>query len=354
MVTSYLFNPENDVALASGLRNYTPPSAAAALALSGAMLPWWLGAPGDAVLVPRGLLDEARRWAEATAECFGEGPRPVVTLAGIDAVEPWGWSAYTLRLLEKAGCPEALLRRHSSRIEVHRQFSHRRTAAEVLRRLGDNSVVEARSWQEVERFATEHPAFYLKAPWSSSGRGVFRSIGNLRELAEGIIRRQGSVMLEPAYDGVQDFAMLFRADGAGAVRFEGYSLFDTEGTPSYTGNRLLTDDNIEACIAGYVGREKLTKLREQLAGALGETATAHGYRGPLGVDMLVYRSTGGYAVAPCLEVNCRYTMGFVAHALVKRGLRGRMTAIPDGSPLPGGAVLLSPAGGSYRFVALPH
>ena len=47
----FLFNPENDIALAAGRQNFTPPKAAVQMALSGATLPWWLGDSDDYLLL---------------------------------------------------------------------------------------------------------------------------------------------------------------------------------------------------------------------------------------------------------------------------------------------------------------
>ena len=52
--------------------------------------------------------------------------------------------------------------------------------------------------------------------------------------------------------------------------------------------------------------------------ALTKVVAAH-YSGPAGVDMLTYRdSSGGVAIAPCIEVNLRMTMGFAARAVMNR------------------------------------
>ena len=47
----FLYNPENDIALASGLPRITPPRQASDIHLSGALLPVWLAGEGDYVLV---------------------------------------------------------------------------------------------------------------------------------------------------------------------------------------------------------------------------------------------------------------------------------------------------------------
>lgn len=214
--------------------------------------------------------------------------------------------------------------------------------------LGFDSVTEAACLDDVRRFASRFPDFYVKAPWSSSGRGVFRGRDISEAQVAGIIRRQGSVMLERGYDGVQDFAALYYARG-GDVAFHGYSMFFTGGA-AYGGNLLLTDEEIARRIGEMAGAARLAEVRCEVGRLLAETAAAPGYEGPLGVDMLVYRSGDGFDIAPCIEVNLRYTMGFVAHGAVERGVRGRMT-VTSGGDIPAGAFALSAPAGGFRFIA---
>ena len=62
------------------------------------------------------------------------------------------------------------------------------------------------------------------------------------------------------------------------------------------------------------------------------------YKGPLGVDMMIYRDGNkGLAVNPCVEVNLRMTMGMVVAALGQNhGLRGQFSIgnkVTEGTPL---------------------
>lgn len=47
----YVFNPENDLALASGLVNYTAPKNARKIRNDLQMLPLWIASEGDSLLV---------------------------------------------------------------------------------------------------------------------------------------------------------------------------------------------------------------------------------------------------------------------------------------------------------------
>lgn len=345
----FLFNPENDIALGAGKTCFTPPKAAVAMARAGATLPWWFGDEGDYLLLPDDNL--RRQWFEEVTARFGKGPSPVTSLKDVDIRElsPWGHSAYTARLFQKHGAPSSLVNTEMERSEFYRSLSHRRTALNVLRSLGSDTSAEAFSLEDVRQFAARFPDFYVKAPWSSSGRGVFRSKDISESQVEGIMRRQGSVMLEKAYDGTQDFAMLFMAHGE-KIEFHGYSVFFTGGT-AYGGNILASDVEIECRLSELAGAARVAQVREEIATALTETVAAPGYEGPLGVDMLVYKSDNGLEIAPCIEVNLRYTMGFVAHSVASRGISGRMVVSRYEEDYPENTLLLSAPVAPFLFAA---
>lgn len=149
-------------------------------------------------------------------------------------------------------------------------------------------------------------------------------------------------MLEPVHDKVMDFAMLFETDMAGETRYVGMSEFFNERGAAYTGNKVVTDDAIVAHLGEYVPEHMIADLRDAMADVL-HGLTAGKYAGCMGVDMMVARDADGACyVVPCVELNLRMTMGFVAHRLRERvGRDGVMRVIagekraatPDALPL---------------------
>ena len=67
---------------------------------------------------------------------------------------------------------------------------------------------------------------------------------------------------------------------------------------------------IEDIVAGYISRETLTTVREDLTGILTDTLTGH-YEGFLGVDQIICR-TDSPIIVPVSEINLRMTMGLIA------------------------------------------
>ncbi len=355
----FLFNPENDIALASGKAGFTPPKNAAELHRRGAMLLWWLGDSGDGVLVDERDFEAAERFGAEAGNLFGAGPEVVADARGCDVGEPvpWGWSANALRLFENGGC--AVAREEHDRMDRLRMLSHRRSSVEINRRLADAAIgmfpplpKEIDSPAELEAAIKEWGAVYVKAPWSSTGRGVICSEGistdELLRRSEGTMRRQGSVLVEKALDKVVDFAMLFKS-GSGNVAFEGYSLFFNGRGSAYGGNLLLPDEEIERRLAEFVPRELLRRVAETLRDILSELV-GQDYRGRFGVDMMICRDhSGGYMLAPCVELNLRLTMGVVAHRLTERieRFRDKKLIVAPANIVPDGAFWLVPRNDSY-------
>lgn len=305
----HLFNPENDLALAAK-GNYTPPKNATLLARSGELLPAWLAEPGDSVLV------EDVNAYKGNPVLKKLGVKVTDTARGFTSFAPWGWSKYARGIYAAkgadAGLPDDL------GLEIHRELSHRRTAAELNLMLREKlsfdipePAIEITDFSRLKEI--DYPC-YLKSPWSSSGRGVFQinsvAAADLEKRIGGMIRNQGSVMVERALDKVRDFAMLFNINKNGC-RFIGYSLFSNNGT-SYSGNILASNAELKAILVSIVDVNFLNELEEILPDILNKLYAGR-YNGNLGIDMMVYTNKqGSNAVAPTIEINLRNTMGFVA------------------------------------------
>lgn len=280
-------------------------------------MPAWWGGAADAVLAPPELEADAR-WLERE---YGLQPQ-IWRGQAVDRVEPWGWSADAVRQFEAAGVPSAQLP-DAAAIERMRQLSHRRSSIRLLEALqwSGPHPVELTDADELVRLEGVHPGCFVKTPWSGSGRGVFCAstlhTAALRRRAEGIIHRQGSVMLERGFDCVADFAALYQATDSG-VKFTDWSLFFTESMGTYCGNVVAPQSFILEHLSRFVPDAELIHTASQLQQALTELI-GDSYRGPLGIDMMIYRDpAAGYALHPCIELNLRCTMGVVAANVARR------------------------------------
>lgn len=320
----HLFNPQNDLALALNLENYTAPPAAVELARAGSCLPLWYGKPGDE-FVTEGV---NARWLGELRDAFGMEVRPWGHSTEGLRPEPWGWSKAARRDFLRLGFgPETMP--DDAELERLRELSGRRSACILGRALAreglmaeETAAMEIRSLDEAREYAGLHPDALLKLPWSSSGRGQIRVSGEndfetRRQAIEGALRRYGYLTAEPfRRDKLADVAHLFEAR-EGRVRYCGLSVFETEPNGDYSGNVLGSEEALRAMLESrFTGiAAKLDRIAEGQAHAL-ESLLGNAYEGPLGVDMMIVGDEGeACSVVPCVELNLRMTMGHVAHRL---------------------------------------
>ncbi len=340
-----LYNPENDMALASDALSYTPTASAAALRRSGALLPLWWSEEGDAVLVEPQWLDTARDLCRR----FSLPAIPVAAPVHADSAMPWGWSRDTRRFLASAGVAHLP---DDEEIRTLRMLSHRRTSIAMLKALNIPAELMPAEFYEPSAAldAIRHmDGAVLKMPWSSSGRGVFysRRISPvmLEKTVRDVISRQGSIIVERELDKIRDFAALYHSNGH-RVEYRGLSLFSTDKNGHYTGNLLMSQPELEA----ELGTDTAL-MTQRAATVLTQLITPH-YKGWLGVDMMLHRTAdGNTALWPCVEVNLRMTMGVVALYVADRALspgeRGVMNVIHGN--VPAGCTNLSPTGGNVSY-----
>lgn len=325
----YLFNPDADLALASGEANYIAPASVRRMTDDLAMLPLWYAPGGSGVLAPSAYnLDFLKRMS-------GEFPLAVRLLTEPELAghpdcqpHPWGWSPALRRRMLRGGVLPHRLPSDEALARLRRQAG-RDVALEVLAAFdgwpeccGEGSRLDTLA--DCQRYAArQQGACLFKSPWSGSGKGLqWCREGFTPSVARWCNRqlaKQGFLVAMPLYNKVYDFAMEFQADGQGAVDFIGYSLFDTNAQGAYAGSRLEPDEDIELHLARWVSRETLETVRKRLPALL--AASYPGYAGYLGVDMMICRigeKQPRYALFPCVEVNLRMNMGIVARLFCDR------------------------------------
>lgn len=304
MAHALIFNPENDLALASGLEHFTPPKAAVELARKEALLPLWWAEPGDLILAPPQMAPQA----ESLKKQYGLHGTVTTDLSPCTEAMPWGWSMHVRRKLINAGMSDTLLP-SPSQIETIRALSHRRSTIAIHNSLGTPNhliPIEAFSIEQVRQAIAAFGRAMIKLPWSCSGRGVFSNISlkseELERRLKGAINRQGSVIIEPLYEPVAECSALYYADGNGSVSLRGFSAFRSTPSGAYLENVIAPQPQIMA----YCGRDAVAAATT-LVPILGKLINGN-YKGWLGVDML--RHSKG--LNPCMELNLRITMGVVA------------------------------------------
>ena len=320
-----IFNPEHDLALAFGGTNYTPPPMARLLRRDLQLLPMWIGCKGDCVLSQDGENDA--QWVETVNRYYDLGVN-VVSVEQIpifDKILPWGWNHYLRRRLVLDDAQEQALP-SIEYIDNIRMLSHRRISIEIHRMflervngLHNITPMECYDIESVLEYARKHPCAYTKAPWSSSGKGIYRALDinglDFTRWVSGIIKRQGSIMCERPLNAVLDFAMEFKCEG-GKSEFIGYSVFNNDTHSSFSGGLIGATDFLHKTIVESLGDEQLLCDVRATAVNIVDNLIAPQYNGYLGIDMMIYRDENGeLCLNPCIELNLRTTMGVVSSVI---------------------------------------
>ncbi|CDF21892.1 putative uncharacterized protein [Prevotella sp. CAG:617] len=357
--TLHWFNPWHDDALAVGSPYYNPSRFSVRMERALAVLPAWWAAEGDIVHTPQ---PPSEAWLQRVGSLL---PRvryaDCVSPETFKRVEPWGWDARLCFLLRRMGWqgrpytdPEAL-----------RALSSRATAVRMLPRLtGRHPMWTGRSClikslDELPAIWKDTPEVIVKAPWSCSGRGTRyitpECTESERGWMSGILRRQGCLEVEPYYRRLADFAMEFNLTSQGAV-YDGLSVFITE-KGNYAGNRVCTEEQAQQLLQPHVQPEQLQQLRQAWTEELNLHVAPH-YHGPLGIDMMAVDTPGGVRLHPCVEINLRRTMGWVAlrlRRLLPPGSTGRMFVSDSRMPASAHRLPLAPEeDGPYMYLELTH
>lgn len=283
----YVFNPENDMALANGSAGYVPPAPIRKFRKDNWTLPKIWAGENDIVWDGK----ENLRDYDITEVC------------------PWGWSRAIVHELQKAGVRRDVMP-SDEWIDNIKILSSREFATKIQQELKLDIAV-CQTWGQVDLFVRKYGRSVMKTLWSSSGKGLMMTdANNARAWMENAVSRDGAIVCEQWMDKSLDFALEFYVDKDGTVVYEGLSVFSTAATGRYLWQDCRTEHERKQLLLAKVKEEKLDMLinwwRERL---MGPDIRAFGYYGPMGIDMLV-DSQG--RINPCVEINWRMTMGHVS------------------------------------------
>ncbi|MFZ1236049.1 MAG: hypothetical protein WAR39_03450 [Prevotella sp.] len=329
----HIFNPEHDVALAADMRTFTAPHAARELRADLGFLPALWASDGDLVLV-----DDVCTAVEAVRH-LKQYAHEVVFVSDADlakvpidfsslTVEPWGWdSALKYRLLCINETFDNVVPSDDELNRI-RGLSNRLFAAHkvlpLLVSLSERFLGESLYFEDnAELLSTilmgKQKSFVLKAPWSSSGRGL-RYVNNdftnhVKGWCANIIQRQGGIMIEPQYRKIKDFGMEFFVHNDAHIEYLGLSVFSTVHG-AYNANVIATEEIKREMLSRFVPVEFLDLIKTHVISIL-TPLFKDAYTGPFGIDMMIVsvNNQPDLYIHPCVELNLRHTMGHVALAL---------------------------------------
>ncbi|HEU4597269.1 MAG TPA: hypothetical protein VFS10_19215 [Pyrinomonadaceae bacterium] len=301
---------ENELASLAASSKYRrlPPSDALNHRLAGHLL--WLARPGDALLVAEPWSERLRSEAQR---------RGVELVSPHDSREqrgrlftPWGWTPSAVAAGERAGAsvrapPLDVVARVNSKLWSH--------ALEVELGMALRGAALARTFEELlEAVARACPApddkWVVKSPYGFAARERVLGRGPVLEepQAKWSRRRLASgetLIFQPWLEVVREYGVVSEIAPDGSSELRGVSDLQTNGAGTGTGY-----------ILGRPPEPRRLAELERVARLVARRLYVEGYHGPVGIDALEH--AGG--LHPLLEVNARYTMGFVALA-VERSLK---------------------------------
>jgi len=335
----YLFNPTCELAVANCSVNFMAPAQLRRFENELSMLPWILARPQDIVLADKvpsqkftALMEKAGFILPAFRVTGSSFSDPDFLSLKKGRLNPWGWSPAANKLFAplKPGCspqfqnsPVAVWR------EIHRDLYSRKTSLAILQSIVKQHI--SNQWLafcDLPEICTNHEEIIalqqrwgrvvVKAPWSSSGRGLQVLRPNEynqtnRQVISGFLKQQGFVVTGPWHEKVLDLSFQFFSHGNGVVEYKGLTSFSTDHSGHYNGNYIRELPlGLTPGLKAFI-QQNIPEAQKVLTEALIASDYSSAYSGWIGVDALIWKSAEGkLKLHPCIEINCRFTMGAIA------------------------------------------
>ncbi|MDR0547407.1 MAG: hypothetical protein LBG77_07490, partial [Dysgonamonadaceae bacterium] len=330
------FNPGHETAVVNASRHYQAAENQVKMQQDLAFLPAWYAGKDDFVLIdnplPYSFQSIIQAFTIAEPIAVSEINQNYERLKR-QTVMPWGISPQSIHYFEKLNQQYSLDWKIPVWTDNLRYLGSRFAAQAVLKQLIftipeiENELLPefVSSVEEIEkRLLQSDEKQLVKSPFSSSGRGlVWLPFGKLaqseRQIICGMLKKQGQVSIENALDKRLDFSMHFEIVNPDEIRFLGYSVFQTNAKGAYENSRLASQSVLLQEITKYIPVKLLEKVKLSLLHQLKNRYSAH-YQGTIGVDMLIYFSKNQYRLHPCVEINMRKSMGYLALKLYENFL----------------------------------
>ena len=327
----FYFNPTCELAVANGSFSYMPPRLLRGFERDCSILPFVFGKSGDFVLTEEAPSKEFTMRLKDTGFEMPEFCQLQELISGktetIGTILPWGWSPaahFYLKDLKEKCSPEFRESPVFSWKDEQKTLFERITSLDFLTLfLKQNPLdfligpelagTKVTAIEEIEKLLNNQFPLVLKAPVSSSGRGVQiirkpKLNTSNRQWISGILNQQKYLIAEPFLDKAVDFSFQFKISD-NETEYLGYSIFETNTNGQYQSTLIHPEINqtISVEMNSKIGETALL-LKE----ALKNSVYAKWHRGFLGIDAMIYSETGGLKIQPCIEINSRMNMGILS------------------------------------------
>ena len=335
----HYFNPTCELAVANGSFSYMPPILLQEMERDLSILPFVFGTISDIVLTENPPTEKFKNFLtgfgfELPSFCRISDFNATFSDT-IDELCPWGWSpAVHFKLKElKERCTASFKQSPIYNWNENHQLLYERSSAlnllsDILKHWASNYFIDqsmkgiiVTNSNEIEAFQKKHKTIVLKAPMSSSGRGI-QIIRNQhlntsnRQWISGVLKQQKYLIIEPFLEKTIDLSFQFQIQDDFHINYLGNSFFETSTTGQYKGTLIHPELN------QLLPNEDPLKINEiiqitanAICQALKDSIYAKHYRGLLGIDAILFNSSGQTLIQPCIEVNCRRNMGILTMLL---------------------------------------
>jgi len=332
----YYFNPTCELAVANGSFSYMPPQLLKQMENDLAILPTIFCNKNDYVLTENPPTLEFQIYLKE----LGLDLPTFIQLSELendnslsfDSVVPWGWSPaahFKLKNL-KLKCSSEF---QSSPVfewkEEHRLLYERSSSLNLLDRILNEYSMDwlisptltgiiVKDYREIESILKRHSSVVIKAPLSSSGRGIqiIRNQGlnkSNEQWISGVLKQQQYLIVEPLLDKLLDISFQFEILHDSQIVYYGFSLFETNSNGQYKGTYIHPD--LRKLLPGYNIEEVTNQIEATstiLKEALKTSRYAEHYAGFLGIDAIFFKNGSKLMMQPCIEVSCRMNMGILS------------------------------------------
>lgn len=339
----FYFNPTCEFAIANGSPNWQPNKLLQKMEDDMSSLPLFFGKKDDYVLVKH---LPSYDFISTLNQLGVESPKFILKAEAFNNSEfvnlsknrllPWGWSPAMHKLFSplKVSCSKEFKQSVVADWKPeHRELTSRKFAAEILfqllPRISSEIIIPeshlpkiCTSQTDFEMAIKQWGEIMVKAPWSSSGRGLQPITKTpvhpkVWEKVLGIIKEQGYAIAEPYLKKEFDFSFQFEIK-QGKVQFLGISNFSTNKKGQYEGNFLNgLPSTFEKRIPEFT-ETAIKEILQPLSETIQNSKLTDFYDGVFGVDTLIYSDHNNkLKINPCLEINLRHTMGLLSLKLEK-------------------------------------
>jgi hypothetical protein len=251
---------------------------------------------------------------------------------------PWGWSPsahFILKNLKPKCSPEFKKSPVFNWTEEHKTLFERMTSLRFLNTFLQQNPMDffvepeligtkVTGIEEIEDLLKKLVPLVLKAPMSSSGRGIQiirKPILNTsnRQWISGILNQQNYLIAEPFLDKIADLSFQYKITGNSEPEYLGYSVFETNTNGQYKSTLIHPEIKNHSFSKIIQETEKMIGITAALLKEeLNNSVYTKLHRGFLGIDAMIYHDKEGLKIQPCIEINSRMNMGILTKNIEKK------------------------------------